>query len=113
MIFDSIEVSSPLSPSGISWALESLNDSLEKLEPINLGCEWPSHDGSRMDLSQMKALRSLSCPSACFFGPGGAFEQRSGLFKLLPSALEELKARGSIQNIFLPFSHLHTKSLSR
>lgn len=106
-------MSTPLSPFGISWALDPVKDSLEKLEQINFGCEWPGHDGSRMDLSQMKALRSLSCPSVCFFGPGGAFEQRSGLFKLLPSALEELKARGSIQNIFLPFSHLHTKSLNR
>ncbi|RDL34431.1 uncharacterized protein BP5553_07559 [Venustampulla echinocandica] len=46
-----------------------------------------------MDLSMMKTLKYIDCPATCFFRSGTAYSTRGGLYKLLPSSLEELTIR--------------------
>lgn len=82
-----------LSPELISKALSPSKSTLQRLELVPSPCEWPGHDGSRMDLSMMKALRYIHCPSQCFFIPRTPFNTRVGLYGLLPSCLEELSVR--------------------
>jgi hypothetical protein len=83
-------LTTPLSPLGIAQALNSVKHSLQTLELIGCQCKWPSHDRSRMDLSMMMVLKSISCPSACFFVMGDIYSARTGISGLLPPSLEEL-----------------------
>jgi hypothetical protein len=88
--FPRSEISTPFSPAGTSQVLYSTRDSLEELELYHGFVRWPSLDGSRLDLSQMAKLKVLTCPAACVFVPNSTYEKRSGLFRLLPRALEKL-----------------------
>jgi hypothetical protein len=80
----------PLSPQWISGALNLVGYSLVDLTLTRGNCTSPGHDGSRLDLSMMQALKTISVASSCFFRPGTEEFER-GVYKLLPPTVESLK----------------------
>jgi hypothetical protein len=84
------KMATPLSPLGLSKALASAQNSLQNLEFLVCPCKWPSQENSKMDLSMMRVLRSITCQAQCFFASGESYSARSGLYKLLPRSVAEL-----------------------
>ena len=80
-----------LSPESISRALAPTRETLEDLELIDTGCEWPGHDQTKMDLSDFAALRKISVPSTCFFKNLTYGVKREGMYLLLPRSLVDLR----------------------
>jgi hypothetical protein len=83
----------PFSPAKLSQALFQLCDSLVELRLIKRQSRSPRyrHDGTRLDLTAMRALRNISVHSDCFFLPGTAFGSRSRISNLLPFTVESLE----------------------
>ena len=52
--------------------------------------EWPSHDGTRIDLSSFVALKELKASAICFLAPFSRKISKDGFYKLLPKSLEML-----------------------
>ena len=93
--FYNVPVHGALSPAAMTRVLEPVKDTLVEL---CLGDGIPmiggSHDGSRTDLSEWKALRRLDIASSCFFPfPHVQGKEREGLWRLLPREIEELDVR--------------------
>jgi len=80
----------PLRPVELSKALASARDSLREFEFQVCACGRLDQVDSRMDLSMMRVLKSISCPAECFFSPSPVYFTRTGLYELLPASLEEL-----------------------
>jgi hypothetical protein len=98
---DTLRMHTSLSPRDLSEALASAQDSLRELEFLRCPCKWPGQANSRMNLSMMKVLKSISCPAECFFSPNAVYVARPGLYKLLPASLEELSVIRSQVRIHL------------
>ena len=81
-----------LSPAAMTRVLEPVKDTLVELRlDDGILTRWPSHDRSRIDFSQLNALRRLGISSSCLFPfPTAKEKEREGLWRLLPSQLEEL-----------------------
>jgi hypothetical protein len=79
----------PLSPIAVTTALNPTKHSLEELSLVDENCIWPSHDGSRTDLSNFTAIKKLQISSLCYFLPGNS--KRGGIVYLLPVSLEEIE----------------------
>ena len=88
------DLTTPLSPAAVPKALDPTKDSLTELSLVDVDCVWPSHDGSRSDLSHFKALRKLQISSLCYFLPG--YSKRGGIAHMLPSSLVELEVHPSL-----------------
>ena len=81
----------PLSPARIAWALSPLRESLVNLTLCDsFGSIWPSHDLSRIDLSDFNSLQKLNVPSSCFFPSSSPQETRQGVWKTLPKTIREV-----------------------
>lgn len=85
-----------LCPSRVLSALLPLSNTLTNLEIYANGQQtrWRSeisaHDGSRLDLSEFLALKSLSASAELFVAPLSSRIPREGLYKLLPRSLKRL-----------------------
>ncbi|RDW94313.1 hypothetical protein BP5796_00076 [Coleophoma crateriformis] len=85
-----------LSPSRVLQALEGSRQSLKEMTIQCSPARWPSHDGSRLDLTGFQCLQKVCVASRLLFQdptprtPAEASRTREGLFKLLPSSLKEL-----------------------
>jgi len=84
-----LPMTTPLSPAGVTRALEPTMISLTRLTVLNENCEWPSHDCSRTDLRSFIALKKLQIASRCYFLAGSS--TRDGIVHLLPASLEDLE----------------------
>ena len=84
-----------LSPAAVARALEPVKDTLVELSlGDHMLTSWPSHDNSRMDLSDFIALRRLSIASSCVFPlPTPERKEREGLWRLLPRGIENINVR--------------------
>jgi hypothetical protein len=85
------KMTTALSPASISRALGPAKHSLKHLELIDIGCEWPGHDETQMDLSDFKTLTTLNVPSTCFFKAYTYGVKREGFYALLPPSLVALQ----------------------
>ncbi|KAI4211119.1 MAG: hypothetical protein LQ351_006127, partial [Letrouitia transgressa] len=84
-----MEMTGPLSPAAVSRTFGPVKSTLQDLELTSGGMLWPSHDQTRLDVSDFVALRILHVPCNCLFPPDS--ESRSGVYKLLPKSLQTLK----------------------
>ena len=94
---DDILTSKMFSPHSVGVTLQSLKFTLTKLWLWNehYTSNPRKHDGTRLDLSDFRALRKLDVPSDVFFAhrlPVPS-DERKGVWALLPSGLEEFKVR--------------------
>jgi len=81
-----------LSPGNLCQILEPIERTLTTLRlREGFNTNWSAHDGSRLDLSQFRALKHLTVIGKCFFAARGPSPSRSGLFQLLPLHLETLR----------------------
>ena len=85
-----VSMASPLSPAMIVQAFSPLQSSLTNLhlnhETFTM---WPSHDGTRLDMSNFICMKILEVPSTCFF-EASPKQQRNSVTPLLPPSLEKL-----------------------
>jgi len=79
------------SPMKILSTLFPVAQTLTKLQLDTTRQDWPGHDGSRLDLSSFVALRSLRASALCFVAPLSLGISRNGLYRSLPSSLEEFR----------------------
>ncbi|KAF8856761.1 hypothetical protein BDZ45DRAFT_675246 [Acephala macrosclerotiorum] len=83
-----------LCPSLVLSALLPLSKTLTNLEiyangqPISRRFEMSAHDGSRLDLSQFLALKSLTASADLFVAPLSSRIPRNGCYSLLPRSLK-------------------------
>ncbi|KAL9046053.1 MAG: hypothetical protein Q9214_001017 [Letrouitia sp. 1 TL-2023] len=84
-----MEMNGPLSPAAVSRTFGPIKSTLRELQLTSGGMFWPSHDQTRLDVSDFVALRVLQVPCNCLFPPES--ESRNGVYKLLPKSLQTLK----------------------
>ena len=79
-----------LSPAKSLECLRPVQETLVELHITDEGIKWPGHDGSRFDLTAFDCLRLLSLCAVCVFPPESSWASRKGLYKLLPSSIEDI-----------------------
>ena len=97
----------PLSPARIAWALLPIRERLVNLALCDsFGSIWPSHDLSRMDLSDFNSLQKLHIPSSCFFSSSSPQEIRQDVWTILPKTIRELSVSSMSKMCMLRLSRL-------
>ena len=93
-----ITMISTLSSASLSVVLEPTQHSLHTLDLREATLtKWPRHNGSRMDMSSFDCLKVLKTVAKCMFPTKSPVAGRRGVYRLLPSSLEELHVCVSTQ----------------
>jgi hypothetical protein len=83
-------VTRPVSPAGLSHALQPVRATLRKLELLNWRHKVP-YDGTHMNLLNFAVLQELEIASSCLMPDGPPCVERNGVCGLLPPRLRHLK----------------------
>lgn len=84
------KMESTLSPASTAQSLLPLQACLVHLSlGDGVATNWPSHDGTQLDLSKFICLKTLNVMSTCFFKESPRVHRR-GVKHLLPPSLEQL-----------------------
>ncbi|KAL3422711.1 hypothetical protein PVAG01_06867 [Phlyctema vagabunda] len=95
-----------LSPVKLSQALHSIASTLTELDIKSRSETWDRHDGSKLNLKDFVALKRVSIPSRLVFPSPVPLtvddgQSRAGLYKLLPSTLENMRINFEANSAFI------------